>query len=154
MNVTESTVCCHHIPCLKAGGGTLGSPFAAQPPAGPSSKAGQATAGLINHPNLASVVSLGRWVRDQRYACTDIYLIPTLYSEQWLLKMACICMERDSRAGAREAAGMNPSSVHEREKLGLENGESGQIICWGETDWRSKRLILICVFPAVYQCVK
>lgn len=39
-------------------------------------------------------------------------------------------MERDSRAGAREAAGMNPSSVHEREKLGLENGESGQIICW------------------------
>lgn len=76
------------------------------------------------------------------------------------LKMACICMERDSRAGAREAAGMNPSwiqnpsSVDGREKLGLENGESGQIICWGETDWHSKRLILICVFPAVYQCVK
>lgn len=91
-------------------------------------------------------------MRDQCCGCTDISSQP--YTVSSGLKMACICMERDSRAGAREAAGMSPSSVHGREKLGLENGESGHIICWGETDWHSKRLILICVFPAVYQCVK
>lgn len=70
------------------------------------------TKAWLTHPNMALVVSVGRWVRNWCCPCTDISFQPQTVRSG--LQVACTCTEQDSKAGAEEAALVSPSPVQEK----------------------------------------
>lgn len=88
MNIRKSSVCCQHTPHLESAARTLRAPIAALLLAGAASPAGQTWPDKASR--VSSVVSWGRWGRDQCCTHTDTLSQPA--APGWGLGTAFICI--------------------------------------------------------------